>query len=201
MNDGTVLRYDFRDRGVTAIADAPEELDVGMNQFAATRNSATTLVATGGPCPIVGFRHQGHRAGALVHISGENAEQDGDDHEIFVARLLAAAPELHADAQICICFDPAPAPGIELPDDLDEQDLEAQTQLRLAYVENVAQYLEGLGFHDVARLTEGAGKKIYLNTADGLVMFMDGEDNFLKLPDNSWAPPAVEGEAGDADAP
>src|SRR5262249_33702789 len=105
---------------------APEELDVGMNQFAASRNSATTLVAAGGPCPIVVFRRHEHRASALIHISGENAEHDGSDHETLVPHQLAAAPELDAEPQVCTCFDPAPAPGIGLPADLDAADLEAQ---------------------------------------------------------------------------
>jgi chemotaxis receptor (MCP) glutamine deamidase CheD len=197
MNDGAVVRYVLGAAEVANVPGAPEELDVGMNEFGASRNSGTTLVAAGGPCPIVVLRQLEQHVGALVHISGENAEQDGNDHTILFAQLLGVAPELNAQTQVCICFDPSPAAGAELPDDHDEDDITAQMEVRLAYVEKVEQHLQGLGFNAIARLTHGVGKTVHLNTADGHVMFTDEEENFLELPDDSWAPPGINGEMED----
>lgn len=201
MNNDSVVRYALGDAAVTNVAGDPEEVAVGMNQFGAVRNSSSTLVAAGGPCPVVVLRRADERVGALVHISGENAEQDGNDHVALFARLLEAAPELDAQTQVCICFDPSPAPGLELPEGMGEADVAAQTQTRLAYVEKVEQHLQGLGFADIARLTEGVGKTAYLNAADGVVMFLDEDDNFLAPPDDSWIAPAGDGNGHDADVP
>jgi hypothetical protein len=173
-----------------------------MNEFGASRNSATTLVAAGGPCPIVVLRRPDLAVGALVHISGENAEHDGNDHATLLAQLLDAAPELNGQTQVCICFDPKPAPGVNLPDDIGEDDIAAQVASRLAYVDKVEVHLQNLGFDGIARLTEGNGKTVHLNTADGLVIFTDQADNILAPPDDSWAPPMHEdGHEGEGAAP
>jgi len=207
MNDCETIRYTLGEAEVTNVPDAPDELDVGMSQFGASRNSGTILVAAGGPCPIVVLCRLDEHVGALVHISGENAEQNGNDHIALFAQLLTAAPEFTAQTQVCICFDPTPAPGLSHPVDFTDDDIAAQEQLRLAYVAEVEQNLQELGFNNIARLTQGTGKTVHLNTDEGLVIFTDGEGEFFDPPGDAWFPPNMVhwepdgGEAGPESSP
>lgn len=186
MNAGEIIRYQMGEIGVESIANSPEELDIGMNELGASCNAGTTLIAVGGPCPIVVFRRADLRLGGIIHISGENAEADGDDHEGLISCLLDTIPEFNADAQVCICFDPTPAPGVELPADMDDSDVAEQAELRVAFVEKVEQHLQSLGFHDIVRLTEGIGKEVQVNTLGGTFMFLDHANQFLDPPGEPW---------------
>ena len=197
MDDGAVLHYTLGAEQLANIAGAPEELDVDMNQVGASRNAGTTLIAKGGPCPIVVLRRADLQLGALVHISGENAEHDLDDHVALFASLLAAAPEIPCEVKCAFASTPVRPQTSNYRRTWTKTIWQRQAELRLAYVEKLEQHLQGLGFHGIVRLTEANGKSVYVNTLDGYFMFMDKDDNFLDPPGGPWAAMNQEGD-GDA---
>jgi len=182
MNAGDSLHYVLGTTGVTVPTTSEGVVVVGMNEFGLTKDSPATLMAGGDPCPVVVFHRPEERIGGLVHIDGMNAEQDGGDHEPLLTRLLEAAPELAGPTLVYICYDPHPAPGLALPVDMNEGNIVEQVDLRDAYVAKVEEYLHELGIEEVVRVTEGFGKTVYLNTAEGELQILDDEDNLIPIP-------------------
>lgn len=193
MNVGEMLHFVLGDAGVTVPPVVNGVINVGMNELGVTKDLPAFLMAGGGPCPVLVFHQPEERIGGLVHIDGMNAEQDGSDHEPLLTRLLDAAPELAGSTPVYVCYDPHPAPGLVLPEDMNEGSIVEQIALREAYIAKIEEHLHELGFQEMVRVTLGFGKTVYLNTAEGELQILDDEDNLIPIPKLD----ASEGEAGD----
>ncbi|MCA9068344.1 MAG: hypothetical protein KDA84_05445, partial [Planctomycetaceae bacterium] len=120
MKNGDAIHFSFKIADISLLSPAAEDVAVGMNEVGAAKNAAVDLWAAGGPCPVIVFHYPEEKDGGIVHIDGSNAEQDGNDHESLIDRLLKAAPEISNATHIYVCYDPDPTPGLKLPNDLND---------------------------------------------------------------------------------
>lgn len=129
-------------------------------EFLAAR-AARTIDAFGGPCPIISIHDRASGIGALIHIDGGEAEQDGNGHEALIDALLGGVGEISTDAVVHVFFDPLPYPGL-----LPPAERKQQRDRRKAYAKRVVDYLESKGFTGAKIVTKGTGKVVSIDTTN-----------------------------------
>jgi hypothetical protein len=144
-----------------------------MSEFLVAKG-ARTIDAFGGPCPIIALFDPTTGVGALIHIDGGQAEQDGDEHETLIDALLDNIDEITAESAIYVFFDPVPFPNF-----LSSAERAEQRQARRAYIDRVVGYLQDRGFAGIRVVSKGRDKSVFLDTANRRLRATAGNGDVL----------------------